>query len=644
MRRLLWLLLLLFPLAGSAQTPMNLDSLMRLLPQAKEDSNQVNLLIHIGQQHEGSNLDSVAHYYLRARDLSEMLDFTPGRIRFTHNFTYLLNVKGLLDSSLRMNQEALQLAQAYGNRRLLASSLGNVGASYQYVDRLDSAVAYYLQALKIAEETDNRTTVLLLNQNLGTLYSDLGQQESSLTYLDKAVQMSQEANNPIQVSQNLLNRSVTLTRLKRFSEAIRDLEEAQKIALQTGDDYTRAHALLNLGSLYITTSQLDRPKGHFLETLSIAERMEIKELQASALRGLGSYYFFQQKPDSARYFAEKGLEAARSIPDLLQEQKSYHLLSDIAQQRGDYRGMNELEQKADSVENLMQLEQVAAKVAEYNTLYETEKKESQIRLQEAQIQQQRLNNYLLIGGILALALILILSYRIYRHRQKLQQQRIAELETEKQLLATASLLKGEEQERGRLAKDLHDGLGGMLSGIKHSMQTMKGNLIMTAENAQAFERSIDMLDSSIREMRRVAHNLMPESLAKFGLHAAMRDFCGEIHQTQVVQLSYQSLGMDDPNPLDQSASVAIYRIVQELVSNAIKHAQANQVLVQLVREKDQLHLTVEDDGVGFDPKTLDRAKGIGWENIRSRVDFLKGTIDIQSKSGQGTSVLIEIPI
>ena len=141
--------------------------------------------------------------------------------------------------------------------------------------------------------------------------------------------------------------------------------------------------------------------------------------------------------------------------------------------------------------------------------------------------------------------MVVQSHRNYINKQELQQRRITELETEKQLTATEDVLKGEEKERTRLAKDLHDGLGGMLSGIKHSLNAMKGNLVMTPENHQAFERSMDMLDSSIREMRRVAHNMMPEALVKFGLDTALKDFCNDINQSGALQINYQSIGLEN---------------------------------------------------------------------------------------------------
>ena len=205
------------------------------------------------------------------------------------------------------------------------------------------------------------------------------------------------------------------------------------------------------------------------------------------------------------------------------------------------------------------------------------------------------------------------------------------------------MLQGEEQERTRLAKDLHDGLGGMLSGIKYTLNNMRGNLIMTPENDMAFERSIDMLDRSIKEMRRVAHNMMPESLVKFGLDIALKDFCSDINQSGIMKITYQSYGMEQ-KAIDQPKSISIYRIVQELINNALKHSGAKETLVQLSLSEGLLSVTVEDDGRGFEISNIDNAAGMGWNNIKNRVEFLKANIDIHSQPDKGTSVHIEITV
>lgn len=170
---------------------------------------------------------------------------------------------------------------------------------------------------------------------------------------------------------------------------------------------------------------------------------------------------------------------------------------------------------------------------------------------------------------------------------------------------------------------------------------MKGNLIMTPEYQLAFERSMDMLDSSIREMRRVAQNMIPEAVVRFGLDTALHDFCEDVNRSGALKVVYQSIGLE-AFQVDQNTAITIYRIVQELVNNTIKHASASTAIVQLSRTATGFDITVEDDGKGFDTSILKAGRGIGWSAIQTRVGYLKGRLDIQSVPGKGTSVHIEI--
>jgi signal transduction histidine kinase len=154
-----------------------------------------------------------------------------------------------------------------------------------------------------------------------------------------------------------------------------------------------------------------------------------------------------------------------------------------------------------------------------------------------------------------------------------------------------------------------------------------------------FERSLDMLDTSIHELRRVAHNMMPEALVKFGLEEALKDYCANLNNAHILNVQYQSFGM--AQRIDNSTEIIIYRIIQELLNNIFKHAKATEVLVQLLREENRLSITVEDNGKGFDVSNLEKSKGDGWANIRSRVDYLKGKLDLHSDAQKGTSVNIE---
>ena len=191
-----------------------------------------------------------------------------------------------------------------------------------------------------------------------------------------------------------------------------------------------------------------------------------------------------------------------------------------------------------------------------------------------------------------------------------------------------------------MAKDLHDGLGGMLSGIKLNLTSVKENLIVAETDTKLFNNSIKQLDGAIVEMRRIAHNMMPEALIKFGLSDAIEDYCNDINESNTVQMHYFQLNLQQS--LEKSMEVILYRIVQELSNNAIKHADAKNIIIQIIKHDHGITLTVEDDGKGFDTGLL--TKGAGLQNVQSRVDYLRGRIEINSKAGEGSTFNIEIPL
>ncbi|GEM_PF-3892171 len=216
-------------------------------------------------------------------------------------------------------------------------------------------------------------------------------------------------------------------------------------------------------------------------------------------------------------------------------------------------------------------------------------------------------------------------------------------ETDKKLVA--SLQENQqlvETERNRVARDLHDGLGGLLSGIKLTLNSMTGTIVLSEKNATTFTRAITQLDNAIAEMRRVAHNMMPEALLRFGLNEAIQDFCDGINESVGVKMRYNHIGND--RKIEKGTEVIIYRIVQELCNNAIKHAAAKHIFIQLNTHQKGVTLTVEDDGSGFNTSQPANNKGAGLKNLQSRIDYLKGTRDIKSEPGNGTSVNIEIPL
>lgn len=170
---------------------------------------------------------------------------------------------------------------------------------------------------------------------------------------------------------------------------------------------------------------------------------------------------------------------------------------------------------------------------------------------------------------------------------------------------------------------------------------MKGNMIIHENDVQLFNKSLNQLDNAIAEMRRIARNMMPEVLLKFGLSEALQDFCEGINESNAVKMKYTQLGLQQR--LDKSTEVILYRIVQELSSNAIKYAAAKSIFIQLTGHQKGITLTVEDDGNGFDAAQLPDINNSGLKNIQSGVNYLKGSFSVESQTGKGASVNIDIP-
>ncbi|MFN8289786.1 MAG: sensor histidine kinase [Chitinophagaceae bacterium] len=617
------------------------DSLMKLLAAPGPDTGKVMVMLTLSSWYETNNQDSSAYYLKKGRELSESLKFDKGIYFAYQQGAVLAYTKGNYTESLEQSEKGLVMARKLKDSSKVVAMLNNLGIVNSYFGNFEKQLEYTIQIKTIIEEMKDSSLYSGLWHNLANCYFNLGQYRKGADaalyalYIEKFVSKKNGYINRVYAT---LGQCYDGLRMNDSALLIYDISirESQK----RNDKYAE-------GTIYGYKCNLLAGMKRFGEMLTAADQslklskeLQSRQMLASSLYNMAYAELFNNNNNEAYKNIKEALSIA--LADTLKDElkNCYTVLSYIAAREGNFEESITAKQKADSITDASLNEKVLNSTAELERKYESEKKDSRIKLQEVAIQRKGLLNKILIGSAVALLTVILLLFRNHRQKQKLQQQRISELETEKKLTVTEGVLKGEEQERTRLAKDLHDGLGGMLSGIKYSLNTMKGNLIMTPENQQAFERSMDMLDSSIKEMRRVAHNMMPEALVKFGLDTALRDFCNDINQSGALQVSYQSIGLPDA-AIDQTTGITIYRIVQELINNTMKHAAARKAIVQVTRQQQQLTVTVEDDGRGFDTAILRGAEGIGWNNIKNRVEFLKGKLDIDSQPGKGTSVHIE---
>jgi signal transduction histidine kinase len=475
--------------------------------------------------------------------------------------------------------------------------------------------------------------------------------------LDKAVQYAEHAiNTANQKGNSAQAKSVAETAqlmsaeifLKKedYPNAKRRLDLMQKsLAVNNNPDFH--NELLHLQSVYfLYTGNAAESLKKASEGLSLAEKSQnpyhltrLTFMKSKAQANLGLY-----SEDSAtlkkllqnRVYVQNHADNLATI---------YDELWMLEEKQGMFRDAFHYAKKRIAVSDSMKIIGQNEAINEMETKFRTAEKEKQLAVQELEINKK--NQYMRIFIITTLVFLGagVFTYFYFRNKKKLSEQReinlqqkLKEKEQAEQLKVTKAILDGEERERERVAKDLHDGLGGMLAGVKINLSTWSSNHLEEIQY-ESFHKILNQLDSSVSELRRVARNLMPESLLNFGLEIALKDLC-EFYMKDGLTIDFQAINIQKNLPLN--LQVNIYRIVQELLNNAVKHSNADNILVQCSQNGEEFYITVEDNGKGITESEMSKVKSLGLKNLQNRVDFLKGKMEIQSIQNEGTTINIEV--
>jgi len=360
------------------------------------------------------------------------------------------------------------------------------------------------------------------------------------------------------------------------------------------------------------------------------------------------------------YTTQKDYKAAKKVLDTVMESPvmsraanrvlCYYEMAKTSDRLGNYRSAYDWMQRYSTLQDSLHQQDIQGKINALEIKFRTSEKEKKILALERdnsqrkfEAQKVKYTSRLLLIICVFLGLLILLAIFYYRHKnrqkEKDHQRQLATLGQAQQLQVTEALMEGEQRERVRVARDLHDGLGGMLAGVKLNLS---GWADQTAQSRDPeLLKTMDQLDNAVTELRRIARNMIPETLLKFGLLQALKDLVA-FYESPQTQISFQTFGIK--GDLAVPLQLNIYRIIQELLSNAIKHGKATDIVLQCSQNEKDFLITVEDNGRGFKPGNLENTAGIGLHNLKSRVDFLKGRMEILSSPGEGTTVNIEIQI
>lgn len=293
-------------------------------------------------------------------------------------------------------------------------------------------------------------------------------------------------------------------------------------------------------------------------------------------------------------------------------------------------------------------EEMKEKYNAESQLREIEELKSKNEIETAQKEKRTLQRNALFGLSAMLIILTLVLVRNLQHRKKLAQQehdlyeqRINDMMKQQEIRSLDAMMEGQEKERKRIAQDLHDRLGSMLSAIKLQFSALEGRMLeMRTEQQDQYKHVFALLDDAVGEVRRISHDMVRSSLAQFGLKGALEDLRTALDTPGKLQVEMSLFGLEDR--MAQKIEISTYRIVQECVSNALKHAKATELTIQVTRSPAMLNVIVEDNGVGFDAAQVSEGMGLG--NIRQRAEEIGGVIHFDTRPGRGTSVSIDIPL
>ncbi len=618
----------------------------------KNDKDKVNAIFDAAYNLEIEYPDSAIYLYKNAANISHSIDYQLGYGRALQYQGIVLSDQGKFNEAIEYYLQSIVVFESISYTAGVASTYVNIGNIYQFKAEYTKSVQNYLEGIKLFEQLQDTARLIRAYTNLGGIFSDVEQFDKSLQYYQRSLRLSIMIQDSISMGYCFFDMGVIELKKNNLPLASDNLFKALKTAKSSNDIY-----LLNL--IFNSLSEIDSKNNLFQNalkksklSLNYANTLGNPMAISNTLARIGYNYKELQQFDSAGYYLNQSIQLATKNQAFEVLLFAFQWMAELQELKMDYKSALEWQKQYEVLEDSVSGQRQLRIISGLDIQYETKRKDLELSEKTLTIERNKAllskRNYFIIAlsGALISAFIFLVLYRQSQRQKRIidqknatvQQEKLKQLKKEKQVIALKSMMEGQENERSRMAKDLHDGLGGLLSSVKlhfNNIRTENKNLKQSAD----FQKALELLDTTSSEARKIAHNLMPEALNRFGLIDALRDFCNNISNSATLSIDFQSYNMNER--LTEAKEIMIYRIVQELVNNIVKHAKASEAIVQLMCNNKMLYLTVEDNGRGFDPEKI-KMNSAGMSNIRSRVDFLNGSLDIDSSPGKGTTVSINI--
>ncbi|KAA9332087.1 tetratricopeptide repeat protein [Hymenobacter busanensis] len=642
--------------AQSAAGRLKADSLaavVRAHPAA--DTGRIRLLHNWADALLQTNVDQAQKPLQEALQLSRRLRYRAGEAATLGLQSLTVQKQGEYQQALALANQSLRLYRQAGDSVGTGRAYGRQGSVYAMLGEPEAAARTFLAQLRLADRHRDDAQRATANNSLGQLMVMVSRYPEAIEYLQQAKTFSQRSGNVGQLPSIYRTLSSAYSSLNQFPEATRYGQAALQAARQQGRDADEASALKSLGKIEFMQGRYQAARDYLQRSIDITDRLGNRAESGRNLFVLGNVQNRMQDPKGALRSYRQALQAMQHIGDKQGIQMAYDGIAAAAYNLDLMEDAFQAQRLGALYRDTVLNEETIAKVQEMQTRYETEKKEAQNQLlrkqqlvQQAQLRTQqqviRRRNTQLLAGLAVALLLGAVGWLLY-NRNRLRQQ--LELEQQRQGLErqrAAAVLEAEENERRRIGSDLHDGIGQLLTAAKLNLHALERQLGPQPQGPQELlDNALSVVDESFREVRGISHNLMPNALIRRGLVQAVRDFLSKLPNENGLRVEVEAFGLDDMR-LDPTVESVLFRVIQELVQNIVKHAQASQISLQVIRNDDELTVMVEDNGVGFDPQALGPDAGIGLRNIQTRMDYLGGHAHFDAAPGRGTTVTLEVPL
>lgn len=682
--QILILLILLGIIPGSALTGYTQSSSSSLSNETKSEGSieKVNELINLSRVLRYSNRDSSLLCCDLAIALSESLDYQKGIAEAYYKKCLAMSVYGdlklaydyvlktleiandLQDSMLLAKayykigglrtiqgyhtmainnfRQALRIYESFQDTARITAVYNGLGGAFENASMHDSAAYYYHNALIMAEALENDSYICKVSGNLGKVYTRLSEFELSEKYLSKSLNLARQLGNNVEMANNFSRLSGLNIEMLEYEKALEHLFQADSLYKASGDEQGISNILVNTAIVYRKQGKFDLARKNLEQALKYYREQNHAEGLMVTWQILAELYDLEGEKESALTYYDSSLVLAEKAGDGRRMMENYWKLFLLYSSEEDYKNALHYHTLLRTLEDsLFDIGKIQLGY-ELDLIFDLKEKniEETVRREEI-LKRTRQRKQILYPaiGLIMIAIFLIIFFR-YRARknQVIAEQKIRQLEEERKFLAARFLVEGQEKERVRIATAIHDSLGVLLSASKMHVSAIKDK---NPENEERIKKATQFLDEASGEMRKISHNMMPGLLTKMGLIEALEDLFERINDSENIDARMDVVGPREER-LTENQEIMIYRIIQEMVNNTLKHAEAKRMDLTIVIHPDELDISFADDGKGFDVNSVLEGQSMGIQNIRNRVSFLEGNFNVKS-NGKGTFYNLVIP-